>query len=229
MYEIQAITAQLDTTQKANGPLYRFDIVVEASAQDFTATNMFNFFLDIGVSMVGDVISNTHPVISSSLVAGKTIYDMISTIDDSIISPTTVVSDITVAYEFSMNTTMKYIFVKPLGTSDDGNQILGYMGNKTNFYIECSVPGFNTEIIDGELQVIPDEYIETGSVKSKGFDNSYNMAGQTFYKYNELGYYEHQLDIDNCISSVSLNCLIDRNTNMPALETTIGLPILYVW
>ena len=229
MYEIEAIVGAVDENNPNNSPLRDY-ATASATKQNFHPDSVIGCVLDIGVSAVGEVISDDLPVISDILSVGQTLYSMYEAAVGAYPDPITVVNHVTCSYEITMMTTMRYVFIKPQGSTTEGNQILGYLGNKTNCKVEVSKPSGKFETgPDGERYEIQDEYSVYGSVKSKGYDNSYNMAGKNMYNYRELGYYEHQLEIRNCVRVATLKCLIDDEIDQPVSQKSIAFPLLIVW
>lgn len=130
----------------------------------------------IGVSALG-----AAPEIGAVLSAGITLYDAYKGIIDSL-KTTTVIRNVEGYAPISLTSHMKYIYVKPSGSADKGNQVLCYAGSKVNYLIsngtteDILVNGVSTP--KHKLEPLIDDYS-----KSYNYSGGYTLSAKNYYDY----------------------------------------------
>ena len=202
------------------------------SKNDFWSDTLALFGLNLGEYLVDytiDAASKNHPYVSRAIAVAPTIIEIILELKESATAEVSYIDSFECIYLTTMISTMRYIFIKPQGAIDEGNQILGYAGNQTTIHVECQVDGMSSEIVDGHIFGDVDEIDFYGVIHSRGYNDSYAMAADLFYKYHELGYLQTQLVNYHFVAYTNIDYLIDTSTHLPTHRMRLALPLFRVW
>lgn len=204
-YEIQIITGQWNNR---NSPLCKYISGVKRTYSG-KAVGAVNALQVLANDVVTSSISNVFPEIGSTLSLATTLYDVRKAYDEGL-SPTSIIEDADYSFDILIGTTAKYGFVKSYGAVDEGNQILGYVGNQVNYSVYIDIPIFTN--VNGVQTIERKTITYSDSSRSYGFDNDtcVAVAGQNCWLYKN-GY--SNLDVYHDIYRMSI-VLLDTTENI---------------
>lgn len=177
-YEVQIITGQWNNR---NSPLCEYISGVKRTYSG-KAVGAVNALQVLGNSVVTSSISNVFPEIGTALSSITTLYDIRKAYDEGL-SPTSIIEDAEYSFDILVGTTAKFGFVKSSGALDEGNQILGYVGNQVNYSVYIDIPVFTN--VNGVQTMERETVVYSDSSTSYGFDNDtcVTVAGQNCWLY----------------------------------------------
>lgn len=158
-YEVQIIYGQMRSASSTSSPLYSFDsgaCVGKADRYDNAIEVLFDDIVTAG-------ISSAIPQLSGPLSLAITIYDAWQAS-----GALNVTEDADYSFNVGMVTTMKFAFVKYEGALDEGNQILGYVGNSVNYHV-CIVIPIVVQNEEGDFEPSTIEHKYSDNIKSYGY------------------------------------------------------------
>lgn len=200
-YELQIIEG-VPTSQSS--PLRKDDCEAPYKKSGFVA-GAVNAMKVVGVSALGAV-----PDIGTTLSVGMTAYDAFKSYMSGI-TPNTVIENVQGVALVSFTSHMKYIYVKPNGSTDLGNQVLCYAGSMVDYVVTTTsvvdrlVNGVSTPIHNVEA-------MKQDSSTSKNYSN-YTLPAQNYYNYKTNG--NSNFVYDYHITYVTLN-LFGQNARFTA-------------
>lgn len=99
---------------------------------------------------------------------------------DSSLSPFSVVEDAVYSFKIQMGTTAKFVYVKNVGSPDEGYQVLTYVGTEVNYNVDIYVPVYTTE--NGYQEM----YIEIMRYSDYAKSYSYDSLDCEYFAANNL-------------------------------------------
>lgn len=174
-YELQIVEG---VPRNSSSPLRKDDVGIEYQKSGFVAGAVN------AIKVVGATALGAAPEIGPVLGAGVTAYDIFNAFIEGL-SPTTIIENVSGSALVSFSSHMKFIYVKPSGSTDFGNQILCYAGSRVDYTV--TTVSVVDELINGvstPVHNVTDN--KTDYSMSKNYSN-YSLAAQNYYNYKTNG------------------------------------------
>lgn len=181
-YEVQVVTSS-PTVGATSSPLKEKAVIYFESSQKQRADEIC--FLGVVAQGAYDVVSNFVTTKYSTYIScAMTFFDVFSGATTAL-EKSTYVSGIDTSTTVNISFYERHVFIKPEGSSDVGNQILAYCGNKVIYTATVVSPG--DILIDGESYPVNDVATITEEYRAQYYDNYTQRVARVFWEYRNNG------------------------------------------
>lgn len=184
VYELQVITG-VPTTSADTRNSDLISTTTSYAKIDYGAVEALKNTIKVVIGTVtgglGVKDENGNTIVSVASV--YTLFDLYSGVVEGM-SRTSEISNVDFTYTTNIVSNVKFVFVKPYGTIDTGNQVLCYVGNYVDYTVGITQGG--AFAVDGENVKSDVDFVKrSGVMQSANYSSFYNIAAENYWDHTQ--------------------------------------------